>query len=68
MWFPYLALVPNNEDVKSALPLLWSKCERGRLLAGTCVEEMVEEDLLRIEADFETVVLPFMKRHPEVYR
>jgi len=48
--------------------MLWSTSERGRLLQGTGVEERVERDMLRIEEDFETVVLPFMQRHPQVFR
>ncbi len=67
-WFPYLTLVPNNEEAGSALPLLWSECERERLLSGTGVQERVEGDLRKIDTDFQTVVLPFMKRHPDLFR
>ena len=39
-----------------------------RLLEGTGVRERVKSDMQRIGDDFQTVVLPFMQRHSELFR
>lgn len=65
-WHHYLSLVPSND---SALPpMLWSEGERGRLLAATGLQERVESDLGCINEDFNSIVLPFMKRHPQQFK
>lgn len=48
--------------------MLWSELDRHRLLQGTCVNSLVDGDLERIEADFRSVVLPFMQKHPQIFR
>ena len=65
-WHAYLNLVPNNEDCGP--PMLWSKADRARLLEGTCMSQLVESDLKRIEDDFRNVVLPLMKKNPQIFR
>ena len=61
-----MTLVPNNEGCGP--PMLWSEADRERLLEGTYVSKLVENDLERIEHDFRNVVLPFMQKHPQVFR
>ena len=63
-WQPYLNLVPNNSKCPPAI--LWSECDRKRLLEGTGVDTLVERDLKRVHEDYETIVLPFFKRHISV--
>jgi SET domain-containing protein 6 len=36
-------------------------------LQGTGVVESVEKDLLSIEADFNNIVLPFVKKHKDLF-
>ena len=42
--------------------------EREELLQGTGVEEAVLRDLSLMEKDFNTKALPFMHKHPDVFR
>lgn len=47
---------------------MWSEEERRRLLLGTGVRERVERDRANIARDYEDIVLPFMQRHPQLFR
>ncbi|XP_053304411.1 N-lysine methyltransferase SETD6 isoform X2 [Spea bombifrons] len=64
-WAPYFGLWPelNPPD----LPMFWSEDERRQLLQGTGVAEAVEKDLRNIEREYDSVVLPFIRRHPETF-
>ena len=42
--------------------------EREELLQGTGVEEAVLRDLSLMEKDLNTKALPFMHKHPDVFR
>ena len=64
-WQPYLNLVPASQS--NPPPLLWSSKEREQFLKGTGVYELVEDDLFHSLQDYENVVLPFMKRHQELF-
>ena len=65
-WEPYLSLVPSKRA--PGPPLMWSEEERRRLLVGTGVRERVERDRGSIARDYEEIVLPFMQRHPQLFR
>lgn len=41
------------------------KEERERLLKGTGIPEAVDRDLANIQSEYSTVVLPFIRSHPE---
>ena len=43
--------------------MLWSKSERERLLSGTGVDGLIEQDLSRLQQDYQMIVLPFLQRH-----
>jgi SET domain-containing protein 6 len=64
-WSPYLQLVPNPESLDP--PMMWSKSERERLLSGTSLLSNVDNDLKDIQSDYDTIVKPFMQRHPEIF-
>ncbi|XP_067327036.1 N-lysine methyltransferase SETD6 [Anolis sagrei] len=64
-WAPYLSLWPGFSSLD--LPMFWSREERKRLLQGTGVSEAVERDLSSIQEEFSSVVLPFMKAHPDLF-
>ncbi|KAM9301684.1 N-lysine methyltransferase SETD6 [Gastrophryne carolinensis] len=63
-WAPYFNLWPQLEPPD--LPMFWSEEERAELLCGTGVAEAVRKDLANIEREYESIVLPFIQRHPEV--
>ena len=65
-WHPYLSLVPNNENCGP--PMVWSESDRERLLEGTGVNKLVDGDMEKMDHDFTSTVLPFMKRHSEIFR
>lgn len=65
-WHSYLSLVPSKN---APGPLLqWTHRERDRLLRGTGVERRVQRDKENIARDYSDIVLPFMRRHPELFR
>lgn len=63
-WRPYLDLFPDYSELD--LPMFWSKDELAKL-NGTGVVEAVERDLKLIEKEFNTIVLPFVAKHPSVF-
>uniref|UniRef100_A0A0L8HD91 N-lysine methyltransferase SETD6 n=1 Tax=Octopus bimaculoides TaxID=37653 RepID=A0A0L8HD91_OCTBM len=64
-WRPYFNLVPDFKHLE--LPLFWSETNRTELLQGTDIKKLVESDLESINSDFNNVILPFVKKHPDVF-
>lgn len=64
-WAPYFSLWPQL--MPPDLPMFWSKDERLQLLKGTGVTEAVEKDLENMEQEYSSIVLPFIKKHPEMF-
>uniref|UniRef100_A0A803SXA2 SET domain-containing protein n=1 Tax=Anolis carolinensis TaxID=28377 RepID=A0A803SXA2_ANOCA len=62
-WAPYLSLWPETHGTLS--PFI--REEQKQLLQGTGVPEAVEKDLASIQEEFSSVVLPFMKAHPDLF-
>ena len=65
-WKPYLNLVPDVTVLDQ--PMFWGKEERQRELDGTGLEDDVESDIHRIEEEYNTIVLPFIKKHKQYFR
>lgn len=65
-WHSYLSIVPS--ETAPGPILQWSHLERRRLLRGTGVEQRVQRDQENIIRDYSEIVLPFMRRHPELFR
>lgn len=63
-WRPYLDMFPNFSDQE--LPMFWDKSELSEL-QGTGVPEAVSRDLKNIQHEFESVVLPCISQHPELF-
>ncbi|KPP79580.1 N-lysine methyltransferase setd6-like, partial [Scleropages formosus] len=64
-WRPYLSLWPDFKLLDH--PMFWSKDERDSLLQGTGVPEAVDTDLSNIEKEYSSIVLPFMRSHPDLW-
>ncbi|KAK5867827.1 hypothetical protein PBY51_012287 [Eleginops maclovinus] len=64
-WKPYLFLWTNFKSLDH--PMFWSKEERDGLLRGTGIPEAVETDLVNIQREYTHVVLPFIKKHPDLW-
>ncbi|XP_056138544.1 N-lysine methyltransferase setd6 isoform X2 [Lampris incognitus] len=64
-WSPYLSLWTNFKSLDQ--PMFWSKEERDMLLRGTGIPEAVDTDLMNIQREYTTVVLPFIARHPDLW-
>lgn len=41
--------------------------ERMRLLQGTGIPDAVEKDLANIQTEYSSIILPFLKVHPEIF-
>ncbi|XP_070686861.1 N-lysine methyltransferase setd6 [Pempheris klunzingeri] len=65
-WKPYLSLWTNFKTLDH--PMFWSKEERDRLLRGTGIPEAVDTDLANIQREYTDVVLPFITKHPDLWR
>ncbi|CAN2389303.1 peptidyl-lysine monomethylation, partial [Pristimantis euphronides] len=63
-WAPYFQLWPQLTPPD--LPMFWLEDERLRLLKGTGVTEAVKKDLENMEQEYSTIVLPFIRKHPEL--
>ena len=48
--------------------MFWGQEERQRELDGTGIEDDVESDIHRIEEEYNTIVLPFIKKHKQYFR
>lgn len=64
-WKSYFSLWPGFCTLHH--PMFWSEEERNRLLLGTGVAVAVEKDLINIEEEYDSIVLPFMKSHPDTF-
>ncbi|KAI4825506.1 hypothetical protein KUCAC02_021186 [Chaenocephalus aceratus] len=64
-WKPYLSLWVNFKTLDH--PMFWSKEERDGLLRGTGIPEAVETDLVNIQREYTNVVLPFIRKHPDLW-
>ncbi|XP_043935446.1 N-lysine methyltransferase setd6-like [Protopterus annectens] len=64
-WKPYFSLWPDFCFLNH--PMFWSEGERQRLLSGTSILEAVHKDIVNIQHEYNTIVLPFMKSHPEFF-
>ncbi|XP_034061784.1 N-lysine methyltransferase setd6 [Gymnodraco acuticeps] len=64
-WKPYLSLWANFKTLDH--PMFWSKEERDGLLRGTGIPEAVETDLANIQREYTNVVLPFIRKHPDLW-
>ncbi|XP_062997555.1 N-lysine methyltransferase SETD6 [Elgaria multicarinata webbii] len=64
-WGPYLSLWPNFSGLDH--PMFWSSEERMRLLQGTGIPEAVDKDLASIQMEYCSIILPFMKAHPDIF-
>ncbi|XP_039209499.1 N-lysine methyltransferase SETD6 isoform X1 [Crotalus tigris] len=64
-WGPYFSLWPQFTDLDH--PMFWGPEERARLLQGTGVLEAVEKDLANIEMEYSSIILPFLKAHPDLF-
>ncbi|KAM8946022.1 N-lysine methyltransferase SETD6 [Pelodytes ibericus] len=60
-WAPYFGLWPglNPPD----LPMFWSEEQKLQLLQGTGVSEAANKDLEKMEAEYHSIVLPFILRN-----
>uniref|UniRef100_V9KDG5 N-lysine methyltransferase setd6 n=1 Tax=Callorhinchus milii TaxID=7868 RepID=V9KDG5_CALMI len=64
-WQPYLSLWPGFSSLNH--PMFWEEGERARLLQGTGVLEAVQRDLRNIEDEHQSIVLPFLRAHPQTF-
>lgn len=48
--------------------LQWPPLVREQLLAGTGLNERVDRDRENIDKDYNNIVLPFLQRHPELFK
>ncbi|XP_056307874.1 N-lysine methyltransferase setd6 [Danio aesculapii] len=64
-WKPYLSLWPNFRTLDQ--PMFWSENERDKLLKGTGIPESVITDLRKLQDEYNSVVLPFIKSHPDLW-
>ncbi|XP_046755327.1 N-lysine methyltransferase SETD6 isoform X2 [Gallus gallus] len=47
--------------------MFWPEEERVRLLQGTGIPEAVDKDLANIQLEYSSIILPFMKSHPDIF-
>ncbi|XP_052072608.1 N-lysine methyltransferase setd6-like [Mytilus californianus] len=64
-WRPYLDLVPDFKQLD--LPMFWTETERKSLLKSTGVIEAVDKDIKNISTEFNDIVLPFVKKHSDLF-
>ncbi|XP_056381351.1 N-lysine methyltransferase SETD6 [Hyla sarda] len=64
-WAPYFGLWPQLTPPD--LPMFWSEDERLQLLKGTGVTQAVKKDLENMEQEYNTIVLPFIRQHPNMF-
>ncbi|XP_077166366.1 N-lysine methyltransferase SETD6 [Paroedura picta] len=64
-WGTYFSLWPDFIGLDH--PMFWSKEERWRLLQGTGILEAVDKDLANIEKEYSSIILPFLKAHPDLF-
>lgn len=64
-WRPYFDLWQDFGSLEH--PMFWPEEERTRLLQGTGIPEAVAKDLANIQLEYSSIILPFMKSHPDVF-
>ncbi|KAG8437254.1 hypothetical protein GDO86_008092 [Hymenochirus boettgeri] len=64
-WAPYFGLWP--ELAPPDLPMFWSEDEKTGLLQGTGILDAVNKDLKNIEEEYNSIVLPFIKRNLDLF-
>ncbi|CAH1801282.1 unnamed protein product [Owenia fusiformis] len=64
-WRPYLEIVPDFDELD--LPMFWPMNDVEAELQGTGVISAVKTDIDNINNEFNNIVLPFMKRHAELF-
>uniref|UniRef100_A0A5S6M7R8 N-lysine methyltransferase SETD6 n=1 Tax=Xenopus tropicalis TaxID=8364 RepID=A0A5S6M7R8_XENTR len=64
-WAPYFGLWPELDPPD--MPMFWSEEEQTKLLQGTGILEAVHKDLKNIEKEYNSIVLPFIRRNPEKF-
>ncbi|XP_015276404.1 PREDICTED: N-lysine methyltransferase SETD6 isoform X1 [Gekko japonicus] len=64
-WGTYFSLWPNFSGLDH--PMFWSEEERWRLLQGTGILEAVDKDLANIQMEYSSIILPFLKAHPDLF-
>ncbi|XP_054632182.1 N-lysine methyltransferase setd6 isoform X2 [Dunckerocampus dactyliophorus] len=65
-WRPYLSLWTDFKTLDH--PMFWSKEDRDHLLKGSGIPEAVDTDLTNIQREYKDVVLPFMAKHPHLWK
>ncbi|ESN94930.1 hypothetical protein HELRODRAFT_193766 [Helobdella robusta] len=64
-WQPYFNMVPDFDDLH--LPMMWSKEELNEELKGTNLLGLLDRDLKSLTFEFEHIVVPFVKKHPQLF-
>ncbi|XP_060110260.1 N-lysine methyltransferase SETD6 [Heteronotia binoei] len=64
-WGTYFSLWPDFSGLDH--PMFWSEEERWRLLQGTGILEAVDKDLANIQMEYSSIILPFLKAHPDLF-
>lgn len=64
-WRPYFSLWQDFSSLDH--PMFWPEEERVRLLQGTGIPEAVDKDLANIQLEYSSIILPFMKSHPDIF-
>ncbi|XP_063267048.1 N-lysine methyltransferase SETD6 isoform X1 [Prinia subflava] len=64
-WRPYFSLWQDFRSLDH--PMFWPQEERTRLLQGTGIPEAVDKDLANIHLEYNSIILPFMETHPDIF-
>ncbi|XP_038004445.1 N-lysine methyltransferase SETD6 [Motacilla alba alba] len=64
-WQPYFSLWQDFRSLDH--PMFWPQEERTRLLQGTGIPEAVDKDLANIQLEYNSIILPFMETHPDIF-
>uniref|UniRef100_A0A8C3Q3R2 N-lysine methyltransferase SETD6 n=10 Tax=Passeriformes TaxID=9126 RepID=A0A8C3Q3R2_GEOPR len=64
-WRPYFSLWQDFRSLDH--PMFWPQEERTRLLQGTGIPEAVDKDLANIQLEYNSIILPFMETHPDIF-
>ncbi|KAL9839326.1 N-lysine methyltransferase SETD6 [Geothlypis trichas] len=65
LWQPYFSLWQDFRSLDH--PMFWPQEERTRLLQGTGIPEAVDKDLANIQLEYNSIILPFMETHPDIF-
>ncbi|XP_062442332.1 N-lysine methyltransferase SETD6 [Rhea pennata] len=64
-WQPYFSLWQDFRSLDH--PMFWPEEERKRLLQGTGIPEAVDKDLVNIQLEYNSIILPFIESHPDIF-